>query len=489
MKHDSSPSFSLGRRWSISLNVLLSIVAVVALVAMVNYLAARHFERVPVSALAQSELSPQTRRVLESVTNNVRVTIYYDRDEPLYEMINGLLKEYKFANARIGVETIDYHRDAAAAQGIKRDYKLATDKNLVIFHCNGNTKIVYEKELADLDLEPLISGKSREIKRSAFKGELLFTSAIYSVTSPRALKAYFLKGHGEHLPDDTDREGGFSRFAGMLKDLNIDWGIVTNDIPNDCSLLIIAGPKSALLPEELAKIEQYLSNGGRALILFNIHSMERSTGLERVLADWGVEVGPRVVMDPLSSTAGQDLVASHFGKHAISAPLINSGLHMIYPRPLRKTGRGAHRTDAPSVAELVFTSASGIMVGEIRNRVPYPSPTDVRTNVPLAVAIEKGRLQGLTAERGTTRIVVVGDSIFWANHMLDSLANRDFAALTVNWLLDRSQLLGSLAPRPILEHRLVMTKGEMKMAFVGLVAVMPGLVLLLGGVVWVLRRH
>jgi hypothetical protein len=488
MKPDTSPSFSLGRRWSISLNVLLSVAAVLALVAMVNYLAARHFERLAVSALAQSELSPQTRRILESVTNNVRVTIYYDREEPLYELVSGLLKEYKFANARIAVETIDYNRDAAAAQLIKAKYKLAADKNLVIFSCNDNKKIVYEKELADLDLEPLISGRSKEVRRSTFKGELLFTSAIYSVTSPRLLKAYFLSGHGEHLPDSTDQDFGFSKFAGMLKDSNIDWGIVTNDIPGDCSLLIIAGPQTSLLPQELEKIEAYLNNGGRALILFNYFSMERSTGLEKVLADWGVDVGPRVVMDPLSSTAGRDIVASYFGRHAISTPMINSGLHMILARPLRKAGRGTHKTDAPNVTELVFTSPGGVHT-EIRDGVPYPSPTGIRTNMPLAVAVEKGKLQGLTAERGTTRLVVIGDSVFWANNMFDNLANHDFAALTVNWLLDRSQLLGSLAPRPIREHRLVMTKSQMSAVQWVLLLGMPGTVLLLGAAVWVQRRH
>jgi hypothetical protein len=489
MKHNSSPSFSLGRRWSISLNVLLSVVAVLALVAMVNYLAARHFGRVPISALAQTELHPQTRRILESVTNNVRVTIYYDREEPLYPLVNGLLKEYKFANARIAVETIDYNRDAAAAQRLKMNYKLAADKNLIIFHCNGNTKIIYEKELADLDLEPLISGKSREVRHNAFKGELLFTSAIYSVTSPRALKAYFLKGHGEHLPDNTDRESGFSKFAGLLKDNNVDWGILTNDIPNDCSLLVIAGPQSSLLPQEVERIQSYLNNGGRALIMFNVFSAERSTGLEKVLADWGVEVGARVAMDPMSSTKGQDLVASHFGRHAISAPLINSGLHMVLPRPLRKAGRGAHKTDAANVAELVFTGPGGTIVGEMRGGIPYPSPTDVRTNVPLAVAVQKGRMEGLLAERGETRLVVVGDSIFWANNMLDSLANRDFAALSVNWLLDQSKLLGSLAPRPIPEFRVVMTQSQMTTVRWVLLLGMPGSVLLVGAAVWAQRRH
>jgi hypothetical protein len=166
MNHDPKPSFSMARRWTLSLNVLLSILAVVALVAMVNYLAARHFHRIPVSQFARMELSGQTRRILQSVTNNVKVTIYYDRTDDLYEMVNGLLKEYKFANGRVGVETVDYVKDPAAAQRVKAQYKLASEqKNVVIFECNGNRKIVYEKELSDLD--PRTADQRQEQRSSA----------------------------------------------------------------------------------------------------------------------------------------------------------------------------------------------------------------------------------------------------------------------------------------------------------------------------------
>ena len=484
----------MARRWTLSLNVLLSILAVLALVAMVNYLAARHFHRIPISELARMELSGQTRRILQSVTNNVKVTIYYDRTDDLYEMVNGLLKEYKFANGRVGVETVDYVKDPAAAQRVKAQYQLASEqKNVVIFECNGSKKIVYEKELSDLDLEPLISGKSREVRRSAFKGELLFTSAIYSVTSPRALKAYFLKGHGEHSPQSTDKDSGYSRFAGLLTDNNVDWDtltlIGTNQIPADCSVLIIAGPQTSLIPEELGKIEAYLNNGGRALVLFNVLGTERSTGLEGLLANWGVDVRKAIVSDRLNSSSGQDLITEYYGTHPISAPLIGSSLHMVYPRAMGKASGGSHRTDAPNVSELVSTSPQAAIVTDFRGGFPNPSPTDVRTNVTIAVAIEKGKLQGLPADRGTTRAVVVGDSFLWNNNMLDSVANRDFASLTVNWLLDRSQLLGSLAPRPIPQFRLVMTERQMTTVRWLLLFGMPGTVLLLGSMVWVQRRH
>jgi hypothetical protein len=68
------------------------------------------------------------------------------------------------------------------------------------------------------------------------------------------------------------------------------------------------------------------------------------------------------------------------------------------------------------------------------------------------VAVEKGAIKNVITERGTSRIVVVGDSIFLANHQMDSAANRDFAGYAVNWLLDRPHLLEGLGPRPITEY-------------------------------------
>jgi len=60
---------------------------------------------------------------------------------------------------------------------------------------------------------------------------------------------------------------------------------------------------------------------------------------------------------------------------------------------------------------------------------------------PLMVAVEKGALKDVITERGTTRMVVVGDSNFLANQLLDSADNRAFAGYAVNWLLERTQLL------------------------------------------------
>jgi hypothetical protein len=477
------------------LNLLVSTFAVLALVLMINYLAARHYVRLPVSARGQSPLSPLTERVLAGTTNEVRVTIYFDKREPLYEPVWSLLKEYHFRNPRIAVESVDCERDPGAASLIKAKYKLSDskDRDLVIFDCRGRTKYVYENELSELDIQSLIAGRSKEVRRTHFKGELLFTSAIFGVNSSRSLKACFLQGHEEHAPESEDSVVGYSAFAGLLKNNNIERAMLslvgTNEVPADCHLLIIAAPLKALSPPELAKIDQYLKNGGRLLALFSYLSVEKETGLEKILLDWGVEVGFNVVTDLPNSNArdGSDIVASTLGAHVIVKPL-QASLDLIRPRSVRKKPGTLANADAPNVNELVFTGPEGMVHTDIRNGLVYANPaTDLRTNVCLAVAVEKGRIHGVTTERGTTRIVVVGDSLFLGNQMIERRGNRDFAWLALNWLLDRSELL-AIPPRPITEYKLVMTQAEMSAVRWILLAGMPGAVLLMGLLVAVRRR-
>jgi len=87
------------------------------------------------------------------------------------------------------------------------------------------------------------------------------------------------------------------------------------------------------------------------------------------------------------------------------------------------------------------------------------------------------------------RLVVVGDSFFLNNRMIDSAANRDFAVLAINWLLDRTELMTGLGPRAIKEFRLNITQSHMAGLRWILLLGMPGSALLVGLAVWARRRR
>ena len=105
------------------------------------------------------------------------------------------------------------------------------------------------------------------------------------------------------------------------------------------------------------------------------------------------------------------------------------------------------------------------------------------------VAVEKGTIPGVSADRGSTRLVVIGESILFGNETIDKTANHEFASHVINWLLARDEMLPGLGPKPIREYKLVMTKGQASRANWILLVGMPGSVLVIGFFVWMRRRR
>ena len=482
----SQPSFSPGRRWKIGLDVVVRTALVLAVVVMVNYLGAHFFGRFYLSSQTRIQLAPQTLDLLKSLTNHIDVTLYYDKQEGFYPTIVALLNEYHSANPRISVTTVDYVRDAGEAQKIKEQYKLnsPTDKNLVIFDCEGRVKIVPGDALTQVKLEAVPNPKEREFRRRpiAFNGEQAFTSMLLAVTSARPFKAYFLQGHGEPSLSDTG-ETGYLKFGSLLAQNYI---AVTNlelfgdnPVPMDCNLLIIAGPRTELSETELQKIDQYLAQGGRLFVLFNYFSIKRPTGLEPILARWGVNVGSDWVQDPQTTVSGKDAVVSSFSQHPVVNPLVGFGLFLYLPRPISKVNWENPPAGAPQVDALAFTSPASTLAGE---------PGNPPHAYPLMVAVEQKPVAGVANARGTTRILVVGDSFAFGNQSIKSLDNSDFIGYAANWLLDRTTLLKGIGPRPVTEFRLVMTRTQQREVRWLLLGALPGAVLLFGCLVWLARR-
>ena len=105
------------------------------------------------------------------------------------------------------------------------------------------------------------------------------------------------------------------------------------------------------------------------------------------------------------------------------------------------------------------------------------------------VAVEKGGVRNVTAERGTTRMIVAGDSLFLNNANLETEGNHPFASYAVNWLLARDELLVNVPAQRIVDYKLTMTAAQMSGARWLLLGAMPGAVLILGALVWLRRRR
>ncbi|MHC1769297.1 MAG: GldG family protein [Verrucomicrobiia bacterium] len=485
-KESHPPSFSPGRRWKIALNVAISVLALGAILVMVNYLAARHSHQLQWSSDNRFRLSPVTREVLGLVTKPLKVIVFFDRTKPLYDYVADLIAQYKLECPNLNVEWVDYERSLGRARAVQVDYGLApaSEGDRIVFDYGGKRRVVYAKALSEFDYSAVLRGK--EVRRTGFKGEQLFTSAIYDLIDSRPTRVYFTQGHREHDPAGEDGQAGYLKFTRVLQENQVSvaklepTALLDSDVPADCQLLVIANPVTPFAQKELETLQKYMNSAGRLLVLFSVDSLKENLGLERLLASWGVEVGRNFVYEAPQGKASdvRQLIVTQFGNHPISNPLARSRLLMIVPRSINPRAQGPQSADASKVTELATTSAEGAasQPGGRLERQGAP--------IPVMVAVEKGAIQGIAADRGAARMVVVGDSYFLANAAIDIEANRDFARNAVNWLLNRDVLVQGIGTKSVKEYRITMTASELTKVRWLFMAGFPGSVLFLGFLVW-----
>ncbi|HEY1662949.1 MAG TPA: GldG family protein [Verrucomicrobiae bacterium] len=484
-------SFSSARRWRIGFDVALRTALVLAIVVMANFISARFYHRFFLSSDTRLKLSSHTIDVLQSLTNHINVTLYYDQSDEMFSTIKALLNEYHLADPNISVQTVDYVRNPADAQKTKEQYQLPDgDEDLVIFDNNGVFRVIPGDAL--LDQKIVATGKREKDgkidfrrKPIAFNGEMMFTTFLLAVTNPKPFKAYYLVDDGEPAITDDNSDMGYYKFATEIAQNDIVIQPLSlsgsGSIPDDCDLLIFAGAHGRLPSLEIQKIDQYLSQGGRLFALFNEYSINDPTGLEPVLQRWGVNIGSDWVQDLQNSPSenGKDIIVSSFSKHPVVNPLTGSSLYMILPRPVSRVDFENPPPNAPEVDELAYSGQQATLShGSANSPQAYP----------LMVAVEQKPVPGISNPRGLTRIIVAGDSFAFGNKCIENVENRDFVGYAVNWLLGETQMLAGIGPKPVTEYTLVMTRQQHVAIRWLLLGALPGGVLLLGGLVWLVRR-
>ena len=93
----------------------------------------------------------------------------------------------------------------------------------------------------------------------------------------------------------------------------------------------------------------------------------------------------------------------------------------------------------------------------------------------------------MEVELQPTRLVILGDSVLVSNGALLGGQNVDFFMNALNWLLEREETV-TIAPREPATIQVALDRGQLRWLSALVVVGLPGLVVLLGLVVWAYRR-
>jgi ABC-type uncharacterized transport system involved in gliding motility auxiliary subunit len=264
-----------------------------------------------------------------------------------------------------------------------------------------------------------------------------------------------------------------------------------------CSVLIVPGPKTRLLDEEIASVSEYLNNGGNALFMLDPFV---ETGLEPVLRRYGIILDNNIVLDPLSHfwADASSPAVTQYNPHEVtrSLPLtFYPGVRSLSPTPTRVPGT--------SVWPLVNTTKESF--GETDpGRVSFNEKEDQIGPLTLMAAsiLRSERIAGdvlITAResgnndapeappKAESRIIAVGDSDFATNSFFHILGNGNVFLNAVNYLTEQENLIG-IEPRTYDQPRVNLTNRQMKGTFLLSVVLIPALLAIIGCAVWWRQR-
>jgi ABC-type uncharacterized transport system involved in gliding motility auxiliary subunit len=439
---------------------LYTIVVIAALV-LINWLGNRYNKTYDTTSNKRFTLSQETQKIVKDLKQTATIT-YIDKASG-FAQAKGTLDRYANLSPKIHIQYIDYQKQPTVARAYGLRYA----------------------GTAYVELGP------RREEAKALTEEGITGAFLKDLKGVR--KVCFVSGSQEHQLDGTD-SNGLSQFKTMLERDNYQaQGVTLVDktaVPNDCNVLVIAGPGTDYAANEVTAIKNYVENGGRALILldppldFGREHIAENTALVNLLENWGITEDKDLVLEqnPMGQLFGfgpEIPLISSYESHAIVADMKNSftGFPVARSLQIKNTGKVTNE-------KLFSTSGNAIATTKLSTNEVNPSDPNNKKG-PFVLGVAGSYNTGKPNNPG--RLVVIGSSGFLDNSMIGFQSNRDLSLNTVNWLSSDEDLI-SIRPKEAEDRRLNVTQRQMNVfAYTVLIAI--PLLIILGGVsIFVKRR-
>lgn len=411
-------------------NALVLILAVIGILIAVNFLSSRRYWTWDLTANQQFTISRQSVQILEDLQQPVVLTaVLGAADQQAGDDLDRLVERYRQRSDQLSYQRIDPQVDAEAVMGLSQRLEQQPPGRALIAESGGKHAIVY-----------------------AFD-EQSVTEAIVKATRAEDRTVAFTTGHGEHDPNGGSTDG--RGYGGVKQQLEREgYTVTTQNLTAltdtlKADAVIVAGPQRPFLPEEAKILSDFVTGGGSVLLMLD--SGEES-GLESVLAPWGIKPQGDIVLQPASILGPAAVIAAgeNYQFHTITKDL-SSLMSALVGTQSFEVGQPVTTTLQTTTLIEVGTAGAGDVWGEtdlagLGENPPRaePGPTDIQAPLALAVAAEGGEDSG--------RLAVFGTSSLASDRALQQLqgvaANFDLFLNTINWLTADEELISIRPTEP-----------------------------------------
>jgi len=457
-----------------------SVLVVLAILAVLNYISSREHKRWDLTATRQFTLSPQSIKVLQSLDAPLKLTAFAKETE--LQAYRDRLSEYEYVSKKVSVEYVDPDKQPA----------LAKQKQIQAY---GTVAVEYKDKI-----ERVVGSTEQDL-----------TNGIIKVVTGKERKIYFTQGHGEKDTSGAERTG-YSGIAGQLARDNYKVERLPlaqqASVPEDASVVVVAGPKADFLPGEIDALKAYLAKGGKLMLL--IDPVEKAddpplTNLTALAHEWAIDLGTNVIVDVsgMGRMLGTDAtvpVAVNYPSHPIvqdmdllTAYPVARSVSVVADGVGGRTAQAFVETSAQSWAETDMKSVASGKVGLDESKGDKRGPIAIAAAASAPVATRPaGDKPGAEKpaedpQKLESRVVVFGDSDFASNLALGISGNRDLFMNAVSWLAQQENLI-AIRPKDADDRRLTMTANQQLRVLILALLIVPALVFGTGVYAWWRRR-
>lgn len=450
-----------GRQARYGSNAFILTIAIIGILVVANILVTKVNKTWDLTEDKQNTLSNESVTALKSLKSAVKAEAYFT-SRVSTDTARTLLENYKIASdGKFTYEFIDPEKEPVRANAAK----VTRDSTIVL--------------VEEGRFEPVSYASEQEI-----------TNGLIRLDNPGNRKVYFLIGHDEYSPDDPTGNRSYGSASQILENKNYTVAtlnlIADRKIPEDATVIVIAGSVKPLAPEEVELIKAYLEKGG-GLVYLSEPPVVTQVGEQvdpmaaYLAAFYSITMGNDLVIDP-SYNPPYVAVSASYGQHAITSKMYNQVSILPTARSVLPSA-----ADVPNITATALILTSQNSWGETNkqelndNQVKFDDGIDTVGPVAIAVAAEN------TANQ--SRIVVFGDSDFGGDQYFNQYGNSDMLMNSIDWAAKQDNLINLTAKQST--SRLLVLNNNLTMGLIllGTVFGIPGAFLAAGIVVWAQRRR
>jgi ABC-type uncharacterized transport system involved in gliding motility auxiliary subunit len=455
------------RQAKYGVNSTLYALAAVAIVVIINLIVVRAPVRLgqystnwqlDLTANKRFSLSEQTLQILSKLDKNVQL-LYFDRQDN-FGAVKDLLDQFPLHSSKVTVSYVDPDREPGKAS----QYAVKEYGKIIVAAGDKNEQAKGTKE------EDVINSIIRVLKGGA-------------------KNVYFLQGHGEREIESTERLG-YSDAKKALENSNYQIKSLSllqekPSVPDDCKVLVIAGPKNEFLDPEIDAIKKYMMMGGRVFVLLTPATPPK---LVKLLAEYGVDASNTLVVDVsgIGRMFGTDELmplALQYENHPITKDLANTATLFPFANAV---GSATGQMPGADFQVIAKTAPQTWATKDVNAKeVSFHEGKDIKGPLGLAGA-------GVFHDPGApmaieTRYVVSGSADLISNAILGFNGNRDLFLNMMNWLSSDEDLI-AVRPKDPEDRPVNLTPAQVEMIWYLAIFGVPLVIVLSGFGVWWRRR-